>query len=283
MAKRAITCLRALRRVCAARRLDHNLGLHPAALFPGGCLLPPRPPSQTASQALPATVRSRCWRDGEPCWSSSSTSPWAPASCPGVDPTSSPSGCWPTCWRPTGRPSCSTTPAPTSVPAPPSIRPSPRPRSPDPSRGRPRSCSPACASASKGKGVRRRRTVRLRRHPPPLTGDWLAQPLVTLAGGDRPGVRLVLLAALAPYRITDADVATWRPTHPGDADLVGVPAYGAMTAVDRIQVWTTTSAGRRPIGAPPPSDRPRHRRGARPPRSRKSRSASDGAMAAARW
>jgi AhpD family alkylhydroperoxidase len=79
---------------------------------------------------------------------------------------------------------------------------------------------------------------------PPLAGGWLDEPLATLPDTDRPGARLALLAALAPYRITDADVAAWHsPGSPGsgsaDADLVRLLAFGAITAVDRVEAWTT--------------------------------------------
>ncbi|MGJ6964975.1 hypothetical protein ACSDR0_24000 [Streptosporangium sp. G11] len=40
---------------------------------------------------------------------------------------------------------------------------------------------------------------------------------------------------MAPYRVTDADVAAWRAGHPDDADLVGLGAYGAITAVEGIE------------------------------------------------
>jgi AhpD family alkylhydroperoxidase len=86
---------------------------------------------------------------------------------------------------------------------------------------------------------------------PPLAGGWLQAPLATLPAADRPGGRLALLAALAPYRITDTDVATWRTSHPSDADLVGLLAFGAMTAVDRIQGWVT--ATRPPSNTPAPA------------------------------
>ncbi|MFH0515704.1 carboxymuconolactone decarboxylase family protein [Streptomyces sp. M41] len=52
---------------------------------------------------------------------------------------------------------------------------------------------------------------------------------------ERPGARLALLAALAPYRITEADVAAWRRTEHGDHGLVHLVAYGAFLAVDRIE------------------------------------------------
>ncbi|WP_217166155.1 carboxymuconolactone decarboxylase family protein [Streptomyces sp. AC512_CC834] len=52
---------------------------------------------------------------------------------------------------------------------------------------------------------------------------------------ERPGARLALLAALAPYRITDADVAAWRRPEHTDHCLVHLVAYGAFAAVDRIE------------------------------------------------
>ncbi|WP_329527772.1 carboxymuconolactone decarboxylase family protein [Streptomyces sp. NBC_01462] len=63
---------------------------------------------------------------------------------------------------------------------------------------------------------------------PPLAWDGLP-------GRDRPGARLALLAALAPYRITEEDVAAWRTPDRTDAALVRLVAYGAFAAVDRIE------------------------------------------------
>ncbi|MFD0308746.1 carboxymuconolactone decarboxylase family protein [Streptomyces sp. NPDC127119] len=60
---------------------------------------------------------------------------------------------------------------------------------------------------------------------------WDALP----ARADRPGARLALLAALAPYRITDEDVAAWKKPPFTDHCLVELIAYGAFTAVDRIE------------------------------------------------
>ncbi|MFD8077532.1 carboxymuconolactone decarboxylase family protein [Streptomyces sp. NPDC059718] len=72
---------------------------------------------------------------------------------------------------------------------------------------------------------------------PPLGGDWTAAPLAAVPAAERPGARLALLAALAPYRITEADAEAWRTADPDpyDADLVRVLAFGAMTAVCRIE------------------------------------------------
>jgi len=52
---------------------------------------------------------------------------------------------------------------------------------------------------------------------------------------ERPAARLAILAALAPYRITDEDVAAWRRPEHTDRCLVRVVAYGAFAAVDRIE------------------------------------------------
>ena len=52
---------------------------------------------------------------------------------------------------------------------------------------------------------------------------------------ERPGARLALLAALAPYRITDEDVAAWHMPWHNDEQLVRLIAYGAFLAVDRIE------------------------------------------------
>ncbi|MFF1692596.1 carboxymuconolactone decarboxylase family protein [Streptomyces sp. NPDC058257] len=64
---------------------------------------------------------------------------------------------------------------------------------------------------------------------PPLPWDALPDR------ASRPGARLALLAALAPYRITDEDVAAWKKPPFSDHCLVHLIAYGAFTAVDRIE------------------------------------------------
>ncbi|MFF2501942.1 carboxymuconolactone decarboxylase family protein [Streptomyces sp. NPDC058067] len=64
---------------------------------------------------------------------------------------------------------------------------------------------------------------------PPLAWDELPDR------DRRPGARLALLAALAPYRITDEDVAAWLKPPFTDHCLVHLIAYGAFVAVDRIE------------------------------------------------
>jgi AhpD family alkylhydroperoxidase len=83
---------------------------------------------------------------------------------------------------------------------------------------------------------------------PPMGTHWLEQSLVALPAPDRPAARLALLAALAPYRITDAHVSTWRAGSGTDTDLVRLIAFGAITATDRVEASITT--------APQPSRRP---------------------------
>jgi AhpD family alkylhydroperoxidase len=61
---------------------------------------------------------------------------------------------------------------------------------------------------------------------------------------ERPGARLALLAALAPYRITDEDVAAWRRPEHTDHCLVHLVAYGAFLAVDRIESAFTRNSVR---------------------------------------
>ncbi|MFG3073786.1 carboxymuconolactone decarboxylase family protein [Streptomyces sp. NPDC048225] len=75
-------------------------------------------------------------------------------------------------------------------------------------------------------------------HPAPTTDPFPDR-------AERPGARLALLAALAPYRITDADVAAWRRPAHTDHGLVHLVAYGAFAAVDRVETGLT-APGTRP-------------------------------------
>lgn len=65
-------------------------------------------------------------------------------------------------------------------------------------------------------------------HPPLAWGGLPARD-------EQPGARLALLAALAPYRITDEDVAAWRTPRHTDDELVCLVAYAAFAAVERIE------------------------------------------------
>ncbi|WP_157246139.1 carboxymuconolactone decarboxylase family protein [Nonomuraea typhae] len=74
---------------------------------------------------------------------------------------------------------------------------------------------------------------------PPLGGSWPADALTGLDPDAVPPTRLALLAALAPYRITKADVAAWPHT---DESLVRLLAFGAITAVRHAERAFSTAA-----------------------------------------
>ncbi|MGK5741233.1 carboxymuconolactone decarboxylase family protein [Micromonospora sp. URMC 103] len=71
------------------------------------------------------------------------------------------------------------------------------------------------------------------RHPA-RPAEWAADLIRDLPGADRVGTRIALLAAFAPGAIRPGDVALWRLSHPDDADLVRLVAYGAITATDHV-------------------------------------------------
>ncbi|MEV6976092.1 DNA-binding protein [Kitasatospora sp. NPDC093806] len=84
---------------------------------------------------------------------------------------------------------------------------------------------------------------------PALGGDPVAAALGDVPPAERPAARLALLAALAPYRITDADVAAWRQVGGGggdgggrDGELTRVLAFGAITATVRVEGWLTDNS-----------------------------------------
>ncbi|MFI7520483.1 carboxymuconolactone decarboxylase family protein [Micromonospora globbae] len=64
--------------------------------------------------------------------------------------------------------------------------------------------------------------------------EWAADLLRDVPGEDRVGARIALLSAFAPAAIRPADVALWRLSHPADADLVRLVAFGAITATDHV-------------------------------------------------
>ncbi|MFC7279734.1 carboxymuconolactone decarboxylase family protein [Paractinoplanes rhizophilus] len=69
---------------------------------------------------------------------------------------------------------------------------------------------------------------------PARPAEWAADLVRDLPPADRVGARIALLAAFAPAAISRGDVGLWRLTHPADADLVRLVAFGAMTATDHV-------------------------------------------------
>ncbi|MFD3976244.1 hypothetical protein [Streptomyces cyaneofuscatus] len=87
----------------------------------------------------------------------------------------------------------------------------------------------ACTATTTGKAVHAQITRDVGITPLPLSGDGLPDR------AERPGARLALLAARAPYRITAEDVAAWRVEPFTDHCLVHLVAFGAMLAVERVE------------------------------------------------
>jgi AhpD family alkylhydroperoxidase len=69
---------------------------------------------------------------------------------------------------------------------------------------------------------------------PARPADWAVDLVRDVPATDRVGTRIALLAAFAPSAISAGDVALWRLSHPDDADLVRLVAYGAITATDHV-------------------------------------------------
>jgi AhpD family alkylhydroperoxidase len=76
----------------------------------------------------------------------------------------------------------------------------------------------------------------------PGIGPWVVEATEGVPEAEQPAARLALLAGIAPYRITDDHVGSFRRTRPDDSDLVRLLAWGAMLAVQRIEDWITHPA-----------------------------------------
>ncbi|GID27616.1 carboxymuconolactone decarboxylase family protein [Paractinoplanes brasiliensis] len=71
------------------------------------------------------------------------------------------------------------------------------------------------------------------RHPG-RPAEWATDLVRGLPATDRVGARIALLAAFAPYAISAGDVGLWQLSHPAEADLVRLVAFGAITATDHV-------------------------------------------------
>lgn len=70
--------------------------------------------------------------------------------------------------------------------------------------------------------------------------DWIDEAVAGLAPSQAAAARLALLAALAPYRVTEREVHAFRAHHPGDPPLVATLAWSAYQAARRIGSWLRT-------------------------------------------
>lgn len=88
-----------------------------------------------------------------------------------------------------------------------------------------------------GEAGRRTVTATVRREDgrhPARPADWATDLVRDLPGAARAGTCIALKAAFAPAAITEGDVGLWRLSHPDDADLVRLVAFGAITATDHV-------------------------------------------------
>ncbi|MEO3977650.1 carboxymuconolactone decarboxylase family protein [Streptomyces sp. CAU 1734] len=65
--------------------------------------------------------------------------------------------------------------------------------------------------------------------PPGVSRAWLGP-----AAGDLPAARLALLTALAPYQVTEDDIAAFRRDHPTDRELIELTSWAALTTALHI-------------------------------------------------
>lgn len=107
------------------------------------------------------------------------------------------------------------------------------------------------ASAWVPEGVRRTLTDRLAAHDGSPVGPsraWLDEAAAGVAAPDAPAARLALLTALAPYQVTDADVAAFRADHPADRELIALTAWAALTTALHIGALLPVPPARRAPG-----------------------------------
>ncbi|MBZ0277987.1 MAG: carboxymuconolactone decarboxylase family protein [Anaerolineae bacterium] len=72
---------------------------------------------------------------------------------------------------------------------------------------------------------------------PGLGDAWLKPMLADLPDDLAAEGRLTLLAAFTPYRVTAAEIAAYRQTHPTDSDLIGALAWASLTTARHIGGW----------------------------------------------
>lgn len=88
----------------------------------------------------------------------------------------------------------------------------------------------------------RRALAAWRGEEPPFGRDWLEEPLSGLEADRRAAVRLALLLARAPHRVTDDDIAAFRRRHEEDPALLGLLCWSAHETAKRMTRWLETPA-----------------------------------------
>ncbi len=74
--------------------------------------------------------------------------------------------------------------------------------------------------------------------PPGLSRAWVDDAVASLPATDRAAGRLALLTAVASYQVDDTVVAAYREDMPGDAPLVELTSWAALTTARHISTWT---------------------------------------------
>lgn len=70
-----------------------------------------------------------------------------------------------------------------------------------------------------------------------ISRAWLNEVMTNLDEKAQIAVRLMLLAGLASYQISESDILAFRKHYPSDAELIVVTAWGAYAAIRRISSW----------------------------------------------
>ena len=72
---------------------------------------------------------------------------------------------------------------------------------------------------------------------PGMDNGWCEEAISQLGVTDKSAGRLVLLTALAPYRVDESTVHAFSASFPGDARLLSALAWSSFTAARRVGSW----------------------------------------------
>ncbi|MGW3233719.1 carboxymuconolactone decarboxylase family protein [Kitasatospora sp. NPDC001095] len=90
--------------------------------------------------------------------------------------------------------------------------------------------------------------------PPGISRGWVEDAVAALPGDERPAGRLALLTAEASYQVDDGLVAEFRRGRPGDATLIELTSWAALTAARelgaRLADRVPAAAGQGPTDRP---------------------------------
>lgn len=70
-----------------------------------------------------------------------------------------------------------------------------------------------------------------------ISRAWLNDVVANLDEKGQIAARLMLLAGLASYQVSESDIQAFRQYYPTDAELIAVTAWGAFAAIRRIGSW----------------------------------------------